>query len=338
MKTTKYLPHKFYAILDYSYIGKEEFYNVANHYLLSGIKLIEVKILNKSKEFIVEIIKKILELKNIYEFSLILYENIDIVKELKLDGIHLDGDEISIAKAKEFLGDIIIAKACYSYENAVKAYRDGASFIVLGPLFHSCSEKYMGHYNYISLEELKKSVESINIPIVAFGGVNLSNIVPIIETKVDAVTVVSNIFQDASPMEKIRSVISLFDGDYCTKAVGIVNMSDSVVNTFTNFLGKNFKGIFKHEVFDVNSIPELSTSYNMVFYCIGKENVKNTRPVEEICESFNIPRNKLVILTDMDSHLFRKIVEDYKSLALLYTEDKTQINILSLIIESVIKK
>jgi hypothetical protein len=61
-------------------------------------------------------------------------------------------------------------------------------------------------------------------------------------------------------------------------------------------------------------------------------------PIQTICNEINVPRSKIVILTDLDSHIFRSKIEDHKSLALLYIEDKAQFNILSLIIESIIKK
>lgn len=334
----KFLPSKFYAILDYNYIDSEKFYRIAKNYLLAGIKLIEIKILNKNKDFIVELIKKILKLKNIFDFSLILYENIEIVKEFNLDGIHIDKCNYTIKEIREYLGDCIIGKACYSYEAAIKAYENDVDFLIMGPLFYSNSEQYMGHYNYISLNDLKRAVENINIPIVAFGGVNLSNIVSVINTKVNAVTVVSDIFQDASPMEKVNSVISLFDGSYKKKRILIINLSSDIVSKFSNYLDDKFKDIFINDVVTIENLPKINKNYDLVFYCIGKDNIFKTTPLEIICNKLKIKRSKIVILTDLDSYIFRTKINDYKSLALLYIEDKTQFNILNLIIESIIKK
>ncbi len=334
----KFLPGEFYAILDYNYIESEKFYNIAKNYLLSGIKLIEVKILNKNKDFISEIIKNILKLKDIFDFSLILYENLEIVKELNLDGIHLDRCGKTIYEIREFLGDCIIGKACYSYDDAIKAYKNNADFIIMGPLFYSKSEKYMGHYNYLPLDELKKSVMDINIPVVAFGGINLSNIVSVIETGVDAVTVVSDIFQDASPMEKVNSVISLFNGSYRQKRILTINLSDYVMSRFSDYIDDKFKDIFINDIVTIKNLPKVNNNYDLVFYCIGKDNIDKATPLDIICSRLNTERKKIVILTDMDSHVFRSKLSDYKSLALLYIEDKTQFNILNLIIESVIKK
>ncbi len=334
----KFLPSEFYAILDYNYIEAEKFYNITKNYLLSGIKLIEIKILNKDKDFIVELIKKILELKNIFDFSLILYENIEIVKELNLDGIHLDKSVKTLREVREYLGDCVIGKACYTYESAIKAYENNADFLIMGPLFYSNSEQYMGHYNYISLNNLKRAVENINIPIVAFGGINLSNIVSVIETGVDAVTVVSDIFQDASPMEKVNSVISLFNGSYKQKRILTINFSDEIMSKFSDYIDDKFKDIFINDIVTIENLSKINNNYDLVFYCIGKDNIFKTTPLEIICNQLEIKRSKMVILTDMDSHIFRTKVKDYKSLALLYIEDKAQFNILNLIIESVIKK
>jgi len=334
----KFFPDKFYAILDYNYIDSEKFYNTANNYLLSGIKLIEVKILNKDKSFIIEVINKILVLKKTFDFSLILYENIEIVKELNLDGIHLDKSILSIEEVRKYLGNCIIGKACYSYYEAIKSYKNGADFLIMGPLFYSNSEKYMGHYNYISLQELEKSVIEINIPIVAFGGINLSNIISVIKTKVNAVTVVSNIFQDASPMEKVNSVISLFDGRYQKKRILTINSSNYITNKFSDYIKYKFDGIFINEFVTIENLSKIKDEYDLIFYCIEKENISKITPLEVISNQLNIKRSKLVILTNLDSHIFRSKVDDYKSLALLYIEDKAQFNILNLIIESIIKK
>ncbi len=319
-----YKPEKIYAILDYQFLRKNDFRDLAESYLISGINLIEIKILNTTDNIRFEILNEVLKLKSKYDFALIFYGRIDIVKKLNLDGIHLDNsDKLSIAEARSSLHkNAIITLGCYSYQDAVDAQKNGADYIVIGPFYPSSSEKHMGHYNYLSISTLEKVVRDVTIPIVAFGGIDLSNINNIIKTKVDAVAIVSNVFKDAIPFEKVKTFISLFDKNYKKSDVIIVNYSDEILKYLIVFLESHFSDYLNFQI-----VKEYKKSDKLLIFCVSEENINKINK--------DMIKNS-IIFTDIDTHLFREQMDILGSIALLSIKEKIQLDIFESIIWDII--
>src|SRR5690242_18054632 len=82
-------------------------------------------------------------------------------------GVHLPERDISVAEARTLMGQRLVGRSVHSIEAAVAAERDGADYVIFGPVWPSPShpdEKPQG------IEALADVAQAVRIPVLAIGG------------------------------------------------------------------------------------------------------------------------------------------------------------------------
>jgi thiamine-phosphate diphosphorylase len=83
-------------------------------------------------------------------------------------GVNLPESDISVADARTLLGERLIGRSVHSAAGAQAAERDGADYIIFGPVWQSASHPGTGA---AGLAALRQVVRSVKIPVLAIGGV-----------------------------------------------------------------------------------------------------------------------------------------------------------------------
>jgi thiamine-phosphate pyrophosphorylase len=123
--------------------------------------------------------------------ALVVNDHPDIALAAEADGVHLGQDDLPLREARKILGkDTIIGISTHTIEQAIAAQRGGADYIGFGPIFHTKTKNAGTPKGTVMLREVRKHV---SIPVVAIGGINISNIQTVIEAGADAVAVASAI-------------------------------------------------------------------------------------------------------------------------------------------------
>jgi thiamine-phosphate pyrophosphorylase len=159
--------------------------------LRAGVKWVQYREKEKSRREIYEESVKIKKLTEEFNGVLIVNDHTDIAYAVDAEGVHLGEDDLPVKEARKILGkDKIIGLSTHSLEQAKDAEKEGADYIGLGPVFHTLTKDAGSPRGIDILKDVKKQV---NIPVVAIGGINFSNIKSVLETGVDAVAVASAI-------------------------------------------------------------------------------------------------------------------------------------------------
>ena len=96
-----------------------------------------------------------------------------LAKKLDADGCHLGQKDMSISNARKIVGNKIIGITCHnSIKFAKAAIKEKASYIAFGALFSTTTKKVKFKATTKILNKAKKLTK---IPIVAIGGINISN-------------------------------------------------------------------------------------------------------------------------------------------------------------------
>jgi len=96
-----------------------------------------------------------------------------LAKKLDADGCHLGQKDMSISNARNIVGNKIIGITCHnSIKFAKAAIKEKASYIAFGALFSTTTKKVKFKATTKILNKAKKLTK---IPIVAIGGINISN-------------------------------------------------------------------------------------------------------------------------------------------------------------------
>ena len=115
-------------------------------------------------------IKKICKNSNV---KFLVNDSPELSKKLRADGCHLGQKDMNIIKARKIIGNKIIGITCHNSVNLAKAaIKDKANYIAFGAFFSTKTKKVKYKATTKILDKVKKLTR---IPLVAIGGINLSN-------------------------------------------------------------------------------------------------------------------------------------------------------------------
>ncbi|MGZ8256522.1 MAG: thiamine phosphate synthase [Gallionella sp.] len=136
------------------------------------------------------------------EFGAIFIVNDDalLAQQVAADGVHLGGEDGTIAAARAQLGaDKLIGVSCYNrLDLAHSAVQNGADYVAFGAFFASTVKP---NAPVASLALLQQARREIAVPIVAIGGITVENSASLIAAGADGLAVISAVFA-ASDIEQ----------------------------------------------------------------------------------------------------------------------------------------
>lgn len=105
---------------------------------------------------------------------LIINDRPDIAVLCDADGVHVGQDEIPVSDARRIIGpDRLVGVSTHSIEQARQAVLDGASYIGIGPTFHSGTKQF----NVLAgLTFIEQVTTEISLPAFAIGGIDHTNV------------------------------------------------------------------------------------------------------------------------------------------------------------------
>ena len=84
-------------------------------------------------------------------------------------GVNLPEKDISVARARELMGHRLVGCSVHSVASALEAEREGADYVIFGPVWESSSHPGERPRGIRALGEIARAVR---IPVLAIGGVN----------------------------------------------------------------------------------------------------------------------------------------------------------------------
>lgn len=106
--------------------------------------------------------------------AVLMNDRVQLVKSLKLDGVHIGQSDMPLKDARKALGpDAMIGVTCHNSRHlAMEASENGADYVAFGAFFPTTT-KTVEHT--AELETLNIWQESMEIPCVAIGGITADN-------------------------------------------------------------------------------------------------------------------------------------------------------------------
>lgn len=147
-----------------------------------------------------------------YGATFIVDDHVQLVKEIKADGVHLGKNDMPIAEARSMLGnDFLIGGTANTWEDVVAHYQAGANYIGCGPFRFTTTKKNLSPI--LGLEGYREIVEKmkeagIHLPIVAIGGITVEDIPAIMETGVSGIALSGTILHSENPILETKKIIN----------------------------------------------------------------------------------------------------------------------------------
>ena len=117
--------------------------------------------------------KKIKQICKNNNVKFLINDSPELSKKLMADGCHLGQKDMNIIEARKIIGNKIIGITCHNSINLAKAaIKERANYIAFGAFFSTKTKKVKYQATTKILDKVKKLTR---IPLVAIGGINLSN-------------------------------------------------------------------------------------------------------------------------------------------------------------------
>ncbi len=140
---------------------------------------------------------------------LIINDDPKLARDAEADGVHLGRDDHDISSSRALLGaHAIIGVSCYDQiERARDAQAQGANYVAFGSVF---SSQVKPGAVRASLELIRQASDEIKIPVVAIGGIDLSNAWQVIQAGAHCVAIITALFSAPDISERARAFAGFF--------------------------------------------------------------------------------------------------------------------------------
>lgn len=134
-------------------------------------------------------------------------DRVDIALAVDADGVHLGSKDLPIRIARKLLGrNKIIGATVRNLSQALKAQREGADYLSLGPIFSTKTRKNLPLPR--GLKTITRIKKKIKIPLIAIGGINKDNVARVIRAGADGIAVVSAVTRAENIQKATRELLS----------------------------------------------------------------------------------------------------------------------------------
>lgn len=152
---------------------------------------------------------KVKEITSKYGVPLIINDRVDVALAIDADGVHVGQSDMPCEVTRKLIGpDKILGVSAATVDEARKAERDGADYIGTGAVFPTATKDDAPS---VTKKELEDVVNSINIPVVAIGGINLENAHELKDTGIAGLSVVSAIMSSDNPKKASQELLNIFN-------------------------------------------------------------------------------------------------------------------------------
>ncbi|HEY6197963.1 MAG TPA: thiamine phosphate synthase [Candidatus Binatia bacterium] len=196
-----------YLVTDRKLTGGRELVEVVEQALIGGVQAVQLreKDLDGAELFrLAEALKKSCARQRA---RLLINDRIDIALAVDADGVQLSAASMPIGAARQLLGgDKLIGASIHSLQEAQQAVRDGADFVLFGPVYFTPSKAAYGAPQGIA--RLQEVVEKISIPVYAIGGITGGNVEEIKKIGARGVALIAAVISAPDPAAAARAIVS----------------------------------------------------------------------------------------------------------------------------------
>ena len=198
---------KFIYLISPNKIKNSNFYiDLALVFSSKKVKFFQLRLKKETNQNKLIIGRKIKKICKKYKVKFLINDDPKLTKKLNADGCHLGQKDMNIKKARKILKNKIIGITCHNSINlAEKAIKDGANYLAFGA-FYSTQTKRIKYKAKLKILNLAKKIT--NIPIVAIGGIKLSNYRKLLLNKANFLAISSYIWNNKKykPLEAIKKL------------------------------------------------------------------------------------------------------------------------------------
>lgn len=187
----------------------EKFLKTIEEAIKGGVSVVQIREKTADTLDFYNLALKVKKITTKYNVPLIINDRVDVALAIDADGVHVGQSDMPCDVTRKLVGpNKIVGVSAATIDEAKKAEKDGADYIGTGAVFPTSTKDDAPK---ITKKELKEVVDSINIPVVAIGGITIDNASELIDTGIAGLSVVSAIMSSNDPKKSSEKLLNIFN-------------------------------------------------------------------------------------------------------------------------------
>jgi len=184
--------------------------DVVSAALRAGVRAVQLREKDLSTRPLLALARELTDLARSYGARVLVNDRADVCLAAGSDGTHLPAAGLRPAAARRVLGPgRLIGVSVHSADEAVRAEKDGADFIVLGPIFETPAKRDFGPP--IGLGELERARMRCSVPLFGIGGVTTPRVRDVVKAGAHGVAVVGSVMAADDVDRAARELLTALD-------------------------------------------------------------------------------------------------------------------------------
>lgn len=180
-----------YLVTDRSWIDDRTLVDDVEKALSNGVTFLQLREKELHKDAFLQSAIDLGKLAQKYKVPYVINDDVEIAVASNADGVHIGQSDMAITHAREQIGsDKILGVSVKTVEEAKQAEVLGADYLGVGAVFSTTTKLDAADVSYETLSDICSAVD---IPVVAIGGINETNIEQLKDSGIYGVAVISAI-------------------------------------------------------------------------------------------------------------------------------------------------
>lgn len=159
----------------------------------SGVTMVQLREKHLTTNQYYELAKKVKQTTDTYQVPLIIDDRLDVCLVVDAAGLHIGDDELPVSVARQVLGtEKILGVTAKTVKRALEAEESGADYLGTGAIFPTTTKE---NAPITLISTLKDICQTVDIPVVAIGGLTCENIHQLSGTDIAGIAVVRDLMQ-----------------------------------------------------------------------------------------------------------------------------------------------
>ena len=168
------IDYTLYLVTDRDLMSTETLEQAVEAACAGGVTLVQLREKHASRSEFIDLARRVKRVCDKHNIPLIINDEPEIAVEIGAAGVHVGQEDLEASRVREIVGpDAIVGVSAATVAEAQAAQRAGADYLGVGGVASTATKPEAG---VLTIEELREVVESVDIPVVAIGGVNAQTI------------------------------------------------------------------------------------------------------------------------------------------------------------------
>ena len=164
---------RLYLVTDRHQTQGRPLISVLARFVDAGGTAIQVRERDLNTGLLIALVQDVQSLARSRRMTVLINDRVDLATAMNTDGVHLRQTSLPVPTVRDILGcSRLIGVSAHSIDGVIQAERQGADFVVLGPIYETSSKREYGQPLGVSM--LDRACQLVNIPVFAIGGISIA--------------------------------------------------------------------------------------------------------------------------------------------------------------------